>query len=328
GPQVRRQGDRLHGPLRGSPVRPRPDDPPETGPGTARGHAGDARRPRLPRGVRGLSRSDPAHRRRPRGGDMPLLKGDVEILGLGNLLQLLAMNHKEGILTLIRESDRKTIHFATKGMRLLSSSMKRINKLGKILLRRKRISKEDLDALLKEQKLLGWKLGQIAVESGLVQKKDVEEALREQIEEEIFDMFMWQQAAFEFAEGRAPKQEESNPLAGVNFDANMTGLILEAARRADELMMIRKILSDDDMSLTKFPFEVQVDELGADIDVVDDILPLMNGRRTVREVVNGSIYPRFISMRAIYKLLLLGYIKAQDRKGNTVKLAPPAEPVR
>jgi hypothetical protein len=259
---------------------------------------------------------------------MGILKGDVEILGLGNLLQLLAMNHREGLLTLNRDTDRKTIHFSPKGMRLLSSTMKRINKLGKILLRRKRISKEDLDALLKEQKLLGWKLGQIAVESGLVQKKDVEDGLREQIEEEIFDMFMWKEAAFEFAEGRAPKQEESNPLAGVTFDANMTGLILEAARRADELLMIRKILSDDDMSLTKFPFEIQADELGGDIDVVDDILPLINGRRTVREVVNGSIYPRFISMRAIYRLLVLGYIKAHDRKGNTVKVAPPAEPVR
>jgi hypothetical protein len=260
---------------------------------------------------------------------MGILKGDAEILGLGNLLQILAMNHREGILSLYREDDKKTIYFSPKGMRLLSSSMKRINKLGKILLRRKRISKEDLDALLKEQKLLGWKLGQIAVESGLVQKKDVADALREQIEEEIFDMFMWKEAAFEFAEGRAPRQqEESNPLAGVTFDANMTSLILEAARRADELLMIRKILTDDDMSLTKFPFEIQADELGGDIDVVDDILPLINGRRTVREVVNGSIYPRFISMRAIYRLLMLGYIKAQDRKGNTVKIAPPVEPVR
>jgi hypothetical protein len=260
---------------------------------------------------------------------MPVLKGDVEILGLGNLLQILAMNRREGILSLFQKDDKKAIHFSPKGMRLLSSTMKRINKLGKILLRRKRISKDDLDALIKEQKLLGWKLGQIAVESGLVQKKDVEEALREQIEEEIFDMFMWREAAFEFAEGRVPKQqEENNPLAGVTFDANMTSLILEAARRADELFMIRKILSDDDMSLTKFPFEIQAEELGGDIDVVDDILPIINGRRTVREVVNASIYPRFISMRAIYRLLILGYIKAQDRKGNTVRVAPPAETVR
>ena len=259
---------------------------------------------------------------------MPILKGDVEILGLGNLLQLLAMNHREGVLTLTRESDRKTIHFASRGMRLLSSTMKRINKLGKILLRRKRITKEDLDALLKEQKLLGWKLGQIAVESGLVHKKDVEEALREQIEEEIFDLFMWNEAAFEFVEGRAPKTEESNPLSGLTFDANVTSLILEAARRADELLMIRRILTDDDMTLSKFPFEIQADELGQDADTVDEIIPLINGRRTVREVVNASTYPRFVSMRAIYRLLVLGYIKAQDRKGNTVKVAPAAQTVR
>ena len=259
---------------------------------------------------------------------MPVLKGDVEILGLGNLLQLLAMNHKEGILTLIRGEDRKTIHFATKGMRLLSSSMKRINKLGKILLRRKRISKEDLDALLKEQKLLGWKLGQIAVESGLVQKRDVEEALREQIEEEIFDMFMWKEAAFEFVEGRAPKTEESNPLSGLTFDANVTTLLLEAARRADELLMIRRILTDDDMTISKFPFEIQADELGQDMEAVDEVLPLINGRRSVREIVNASIYPRFVTMRAMYRLLVLGYIKALDRKGNTVKVAPSAQHVR
>lgn len=259
---------------------------------------------------------------------MPILKGDVEILGLGNLLQLLAMNHREGVLTLIRDDDRKTIHFAAKGMRLLSSSMKRINKLGKILLRRRKISKEDLDALLKEQKLLGWKLGQIAVESGLVQKKDVEEALREQIEEEIFDMFMWKEAAFEFVEGRAPKLEENSPLSGLTFDANVMHLILEAARRADELLMIRRILTDDDMTLSKFAFEIQAEELGQDMETVDEVLPLINGRRTVREVVNASIYPRFVTMRAIYRLLVLGYIKAQDRKGNTVKVAPPAQHVR
>jgi len=212
------------------------------------------------------------------------------------------MNHKEGVLTLIRESDRKTIHFTAKGMRLLSSTMKRVNKLGKILLRRKRISKDDLDALLKEQKLLGWKLGQIAVESGLVHKRDVEEALREQIEEEIFDMFMWKEAAFEFVEGRAPKMEENNPLSGLTFDANVMSLILEAARRADEL--------------------------GQDMDTVDEVLPLINGRRSVREIVNASSYPRFVTMRAIYRLMVLGYIKAQDRKGNTVKVAKAAQHVR
>src|SRR5206468_372788 len=110
---------------------------------------------------------------------MRALKGDVDILGLGNLLQLLSFNKSEGTLTVLRGTEKKAIHFGPEGIRLLSSSMRRINKLGKILLRRRTITKEDLDALLKEQKLLGWKLGQIALTSGLVKKDDIEDALRE-----------------------------------------------------------------------------------------------------------------------------------------------------
>ncbi len=259
---------------------------------------------------------------------MRVLKGHVEILGLGNLLQTLALNRCEGVLTLVRGQERKSIHFTPKGMRLLSSSMKRMNKLGKILLRRRRITKEDLESLLKEQRLLGWKLGQVAVESGLVQKKDVEEALREQIEEEIFDLFMWEDAGFEFMEGKAPSDFGDYPLSGMTFETSVTSIILEAARRADELLMIRKILHDEEMSLARLPFDIQADELGGDVDSIDAVLPLINGRRTVREVVQISIYPRFATMRALYRLLVLGYVKIMDRKGNTVRFTVPVERVR
>jgi hypothetical protein len=260
---------------------------------------------------------------------MGILKGDVDILGLGNLLQLLSMNKREGIFTLYKDMERKTVYFAPQSIRLLSSTMKRINKLGKILLRRRQITKEDLDALLKEQKLLGWKLGQIAVSSGLVKKKDVEEALREQIEEEIFDMFMWNDAAFEFAEGKKPKIEDlGGALAGFRFDTNVTTLLLEAARRTDELLMTRRILNDDDMVLQKLPFEIQADELGEDLAAIDSIAPLINGKRTLREIVQLSIYPRFQSMRAIYKLFTLGYVKAHDRRGQPIRLTRAAEHAR
>ncbi|HXX94061.1 MAG TPA: DUF4388 domain-containing protein [Planctomycetota bacterium] len=259
---------------------------------------------------------------------MRSLKGDVDILGLGNLLQLLSFNKSEGVLTVSQGPERKTIHFGPEGIRLLSSSMRRINKLGKILLRRHAVSKEDLDALLKEQKLLGWKLGQIALTSGLVKKPDIEEALREQVEEEIFDLFMWTEATFEFTEGRAPKEDDSNPLSGLTFGTSVTSLVMEAARRTDELLVARRLLNSDKMAIEKFDFEIQADELGNDLEVVETILPLMNGRRTLEEIVDASIYPRFATMRAIYHLLTLGYIKVHDRKGRPIQTAPGAERVR
>jgi hypothetical protein len=259
---------------------------------------------------------------------MRALRGDIDILGLGNLLQLLSLNKTEGILTIVQKDDRKAIHFGPQGIRLLSSTMRRINKLGKILLRRRSITREDLDALLKEQKLLGWKLGQIALTSGLVKKKEVEEALHEQIEEEIFDLFMWHDASFEFVEGKAPKEDDDNPLASVTVGSNVTSLILEAARRADELLIIRGLIDDDEMTIEKFPFQVEADEVGADLEVVEALLPLMNGRRTLRDIINASIYPRFATMHAVYKLFRLGYIKAHDRKGQPILTVRPSERIR
>ena len=257
---------------------------------------------------------------------MGTLKGDVDILGLGNLLQLLSMNRREGILTLAHAEDKKTIHYSEQGIRLLSSTMRRLNKLGKILLRRKRITREDLEALLKEQRLLGWKLGQIALTSGLVRKDDIEAALLEQVEDEIYDLFMWENATFEFVDGKAPPKQADTPLADLTFGKSVTSLVLEAARRADELLMIRKILTDDDLTIHRLGFDVQADELGEDIEVVDSILPLLNGRRTFREILHASVYPRFVTMRAVYRLLSLGYLKAKNKKGDTVTMA--AAPTR
>ncbi|HXG61497.1 MAG TPA: DUF4388 domain-containing protein [Planctomycetota bacterium] len=256
---------------------------------------------------------------------MGILKGDVDILGLGNLLQLLSFNRREGTLTLYKEMERKAIHFGPRGIRLLSSTMKRINRVGRILLRKRRISRADLEALLRRQKLEGLKLGQLAIRAGKATRKDVEEALREQIEEEIFDMFMWEGAAFEFQEGPSARAEATDPLAGLSFDVNVTSLLMEAARRHDELMRIRSILHDEDMVLQRAATSIPVSALGEDLEAARGLFPLVDGKRTLREVAQISPYPRFATMRAIYRLLALGQLKARDRKGAAILVAGASE---
>lgn len=256
---------------------------------------------------------------------MGILKGDVDILGLGNLLQLLSFNRREGTLTLYKDMERKAIHFGPRGIRLLSSTMKRINRLGRILLRKRRISRAQLETLLRRQKLEGLKLGQLAVRSGWVTRKDVEEALREQIEEEIFDMFMWQGAAFEFLEGPSGRAAATDPLAGFSFDVNVTSLLMEAARRQDELLRLRSILHDEEIVLYPAASSVPGSSLGNDLEAARGVLALADGKRTLREIVQASLYPRFATMRAIYRLLALGQLKARDRKGTPIAVAGVSE---
>jgi len=245
-------------------------------------------------------------------------------MGLGNLLQLLSLNKTEGVLTVIRGGELQAIHFGPEGIRIVASTVPRVRRLSGLarkLSSPKLISPERLKALLKKEKLLGWTLGHVVFSKELLSIEKIQESLRLQVEEEILDLFVWEGALFTFEEGPPRRSQATSPLAHLTIRADVTALLLEAARRSDELLQIRRTLPDDGMRVQKIPREIHADELGEDVIRVDAILPLINGHRTLRAILEASIYPKFATMRAIHRLLSLGYAKAHDRAGQTLVLS-------
>lgn len=286
------------------------------------------RRPRRPAKAR--SKPRPKARRparakkpsRPRKASR-LLKGHVDLVGLGNLLQLLSMNKTEGVLSVIRGGEKQSVHLGPEGIRLLSSTVPRVRRLSKLATKLsgpKLITSVRLKRLLGKEKLLGWTLGHVLFANEELTKERIQQALRLQVEEEVLDLFVWDEAVFAFEEGHPSRAQLSNPLASFAIRADVTSLLLEAARRADELIQIRQTLPDDKTRVHKIPREIHADQLGEDLVRVDAILPLINGRRSLKSILESSIYPKFATMRAIHKLLSLGYAKAHDRGGETVML--------
>jgi hypothetical protein len=252
------------------------------------------------------------------------LKGNVDLVGLGNLLQLLSMNKTEGVLGVIRGGEKQAIHLGPEGIRLLSSTVPRVRRLSKIATKLsgpKLITSQRLKNFLGKEKLLGWSLGHVLFSNEELTKEHIQQALRLQVEEEVLDLFVWDKAVFTFEEGRLSRAQLSSPLASLVIRAGVTSLLLEAARRADELQQIRRTLPDDKTKVHKIEREIHADQLGEDVVRVDAILPLINGRRTLKSILQSSIYPKFATMRAIHKLLSLGYAKAHDRGGDTVQMA-------
>ena len=250
---------------------------------------------------------------------MGILKGDVDLIGLAPLLQALSMNQRQGVLTLFRDQDRKSIHIGPDGMRLLESTMKRPNRLGRILLRRRQVSVAHLKAVLEEQRRSGGLLAARLLKARLVTPAAVQAALREQIEEEIFDMFMWEDAAFEFHEG-PPRKSAGTPLSEVPFDANITSLLLEAARRHDELRAFRKLVRSEKMILVRTTHEIFAGLLEEDRECVDAVFPIIDGRRTVGEIVQHSIFPRFATLRALHRLVSSGFVKPVSPGSETTAI--------
>jgi len=252
------------------------------------------------------------------------LKGHVDLMGLGNLLQLLSLNKTEGVLTVLRGREKQAIHFGPEGIRIVASTVPRVRRLSGLarkLSNPRLLSPERLKALLRKEKLLGWTLGHVVFANEALSVEKIHEALRLQVEEEILDLFVWEKSHFTFEEGPVRPSQATSPLGHLTIRADVTALLLEAARRADELLQIRRTLPDDGMKVHKIEREIHADELGEDVIRVDAILPLINGHRTLRAILEASIYPKFATMRAIHRLLSLGYAKAHDRAGQTLVLS-------
>lgn len=244
---------------------------------------------------------------------MGRITGDVVVLGISNLLQMLSMNRCRGYLSVQQEGHRKVIHFLDEGMRLVSGA-RRTNPLGEILMRTGRITREQLDELLAEQRRTGVPLGEIVSQRDILAPGVIQSALREQVAEEIYDLFTWTEATFDFQEGAdAAPPSDQGPLAGVVLETSMMSIMIEAARRVDELARIQSVIPDVRLVPQRLELPASLDDPSLDRSAIEDILPLVDGDRTVGHIVEESLFPKFTVLRTLYGLAQKGVIKIRDR---------------
>jgi tetratricopeptide (TPR) repeat protein len=173
------------------------------------------------------------------------LSGSLATMGLGDLLQWCGTNLKSGTLRLKRGPIEKQLFF--KEGRLFSSmSTSPRETLGQFLIRSGHITEEELFKALIEQDRSNHPLGKILVASGLIDEQTLEDILRIKTEESIYDCFLWKDGDFKFEEGKLPEQ------IPISLPLDLTGLILEGARRTDEWERIRRVFPS---RLTTFAVE-------------------------------------------------------------------------
>lgn len=245
---------------------------------------------------------------------MRKVAGHLEIFGVANLLQMLSTAECHGFLTISKAGEKKVIQFSPDGIRLVSG-VRRTNPLGEILVRSGTLTNSRLQELLGEQRRTEKRLGDLVVEHGVLTREALESALREQVAEEIYELFTWTETLFEFVEAiRDPAPEEQGPLAQVTLDANVMSLMIEAARRMDELARIRSVIPDERLVPQQVELPVSFDDLGLDRRAVEEILPLADGERSIDRIIEESLYPKFMVLRTLCALTERGILKIRDRR--------------
>ncbi len=235
-------------------------------------------------------------------------KGDLKNISLFDVFQTLNTNNQTGVLVLQREGVTKKVHISPAGVRVFFSRSFRPLRLGEIFIRRGLITSQDVEILLLQQKQEYRPIGELLVASGKVSKEQIDQVLRYQAEDEVYEIFAWDSGTFAFFDGASAGEHANNPLSEVLLDSS--GLCLEAARRLDEMERLRKVIpSNGEYFAQAEGFEPDRAANSASVCAVYDALAAPNSVDDLRDLVGLSL---FDILRTLVCLLEGGLIRPLD----------------
>ncbi len=247
------------------------------------------------------------------------IKGSLREASLPDVLQLLSLGQKSGCLALTDRSSFGYIYFE-RGDVCYASIVNRRDRLGDLLVKNGLVDAEVLAAAVESQGTrAARRLGEILVERGAISREQLERYIRVQIEEAVYHLFTWTEGSFYFEADQRP--EEGAMLVAISAE----GLLLEGARRVDEWSLIEKKIPSLDLV---FALDADAEGLrGAELtEEQRSILPLLDGHRSVGEIVEESGLVEFQVGKAIFGLLQAGF--AEPRGKRSARPAGPAAAAR
>ncbi|MFH1764180.1 MAG: DUF4388 domain-containing protein [Gemmatimonadota bacterium] len=241
------------------------------------------------------------------------IEGSLADVSLADICQLLALGRKTGCLTVTDRSNFGYIYFKD-GRVVYASVLNRPDRLGDILVKNGVIQPDDLSRAIEEQGVESQRrLGDILVGFGTLTQEELQKWVALQVEEAVFHLFPWDQGSFQFNPRERP-DEGQVLLVTLSVD----GLLLEGARRVDEWSQIEKEVHSLDLifKVRRDPREVEEVELSGN---QNKLLPLLDGTRTVRELVMESGLVEFATGKAIYELVKAGFVQNVGGKAQEVE---------
>lgn len=228
------------------------------------------------------------------------LKGDLVTMGLEDIFQWLAVGKKTGILELQGLFHTKRVAFHDGRVTSVWSSDPR-EYLGQYLLAFNRISEEQLREALAAQEDENQLLGRILVSRQLITEAEIRRIVQLKVEESIFDTFLWEVGNFEFFDGQGAQQRS------MLLSLEVTGIVLEGARRKDEWVRIRRVVKGGD-AVVQAISEAIAEMLPLAPDDAD-LLSRLDGQKTLDQLVIEMRAPEFKVNKLVFDLHEKGMLR-------------------
>lgn len=231
------------------------------------------------------------------------LKGNFEPASLASILQLLSNEERTGTLHLTNGENEVKI-FVNGGSVISAAGSQKQTRIGDLLRKNGLISTNDLTYCLTASQQKKQALGSVLVQRGFITEEMLKETIHKQAEEVIFDLFSWNTGYFEYHDSSLL------PQGALDTKIDIMNIIMEAMYRIDEMCFFVKQIPSDDLV-----FRLNHDTIKKEEKKFKSherrFISLINGVRTVRQLISTSGFDDFGAYHLLHTLITLEAVEKE-----------------
>ncbi|MSP17179.1 MAG: response regulator [Myxococcales bacterium] len=235
-----------------------------------------------------------------------VLEGDLRVVPLAEVLQLLHVQSQSGVLQIIRTGATVDLFFRQGKIDLAAArGVAEEFLLGRFILDAELMNRTDLEAFLKARTPGTRLIGSQLVKLGYISEIELRQAITRQTCELIYEILRWNVGRFAFRATRDLPASAVDASLGLEVE----GILMEGFRRVDEWHLIEREVDDFDVIFLRN--EDQFAQLGRGRLTREEltVLELVNGKNTVKEVIRLSRMGSFEVSKQLYRLLSIKLIR-------------------
>ncbi|MCL4809358.1 MAG: DUF4388 domain-containing protein, partial [Thermoanaerobaculia bacterium] len=263
------------------------------------------------------------------------LEGTLHDFALADILQLIALQKKTGLLTLRGPDDTVILGFDGGALVTAESQARRVDtRLGTLLVKTRSLSPDALAKALEIQGQTLQRLGFILLKNGFCDADQLRAGLDAQVRKIAYGLFRWVDGDYVF-----DQQDRVDYDREYVRPIQVESLLMEGARMLDEWPIIQKVVRSPEIVYQRIPVGQRVEpaEGADDVEEIGDatharlrerrdgairisraewsVYELVDGRRSIGDIVERTFLSDFEGAKAFFDLLSRGLIEEARRTG-------------
>lgn len=234
------------------------------------------------------------------------LIGDLRVIPLAEVLQLIDHQEQSGVLTVSHESSQVQLFFR-KGRiaQALGRNLAEDLLLGRYIVDSELMSRQAFDGFIDSRAPGSQLLGEQLVSLGTIGPSDLKATLARQTSDLVYETLRWRFGRFRFVAG----SDLPAPVAHASLELDVEAILMEGFRRVDEWHLIERAI--DDFDLVFLRNEDAVTQMGRGRLTREElsILEHVNGKNTVKDIVRKSRMGSFEVSKMLYRLLSIKLVR-------------------